>query len=312
MIITVTLNPSVDIFYTARKLMPGALNRADQAVIMPGGKGINVSRTLFEMGSSSRALLFSGGRTGELMDKLLMGEDIHFETVRCGGDTRLNTKLADVYFGSFTEINAPGAPVTMEEFEKMRKALRDTIQQGDHVVLSGSLPPGLAEHMYAILLSDAGEAGAGTVVDTSGEPLRKALEAGPYLVKINEDELDELAGEAAGDVKGIARQAARLIRRYGVGVVIVTLGARGAVYCDRAQSLFCPAPAAEARYQNAAGDSFLAGFLLGMEKAMEAEECLKMATACAVARISGAPGEKIRKDAVKEIFSRLSVRKIEK
>lgn len=190
MIYTVTLNPSIDYIVEVDDLKLGDLNRMKRDLKLPGGKGINVSRVLNQLGADSTAIGFLGGFTGRFIDDTLREESIKTDFVIIEDDTRINIKLKH---GDETEINGLGPAIREQEADALVQKLAG-LQKNDIVVLSGSIPPSLGGDFYDRLISVCQQTGAEFVIDTTGEALMKALVHKPLLIKPNHHELAELFG----------------------------------------------------------------------------------------------------------------------
>lgn len=275
MIYTVTLNPAVDYVVGLDKLVPGAVNRCIREDIQFGGKGINVSRVLHNLGVETTALGFVAGFTGQALEQGLqaMGISTRFVTVS-EGVTRINVKINA---GQETEINGIGPRITSDEMEQLMTQLR-SVEPGDTVVFSGSLPKCLITETYGQLM-DCLQSGVATVVDTTGDVLRYALTRKPYLVKPNLQELQDLFGISM-DTKENILYAAGQLQEMGARNVLVSMGAQGAVLLDEAgQAHWSAAPQGEAINSVGAGDSMVAGFLAATAEGKNLEFALRMGIA---------------------------------
>lgn len=253
MIVTLTPNPSIDRTMLVRKLLPGEVNRATSSRIDPGGKGVNVARALVRNGHPARAIVPLGGSSGELLASLLQEAEIPFDTVPIAGNTRTNTTIVDPA-GVTTKVNEPGPDLSPEELERLVEAVDAT---SGPVVLCGSLPPGTDDSFLTRMI--ARHPGR-VVVDTSGAPLATAVAARPWLIKPNREELSELAGRELVTLRAVV-DAARELVVGGVGVVVVSLGADGALWVDASIVHHARATVAEPRSTVGAGDCLLAGVL---------------------------------------------------
>ena len=193
MIITVTLNPSLDRAIDVEGLARGAVIRATRARLDPGGKGVNVSRALLANGVASRAVLPCGGEEGRQLVDLLRAEGVDLVAVPISGHTRSNITLAEPD-GLVTKINEPGPTLTPEEFIAVTAAVLAAAGGASWVVASGSMPPELPVEAFGELCTRLVAAGLQLAVDTSGPALRAAAVAGATLVKPNRDELGEVTG----------------------------------------------------------------------------------------------------------------------
>ena len=259
MIVTLTLNPSLDRTIVVDRLTRGAVIRAGRASLDPGGKGVNVSRALLANGVPSRAVLPAGGDDGVRLVRLLEAEGVDVLAVPTGGAIRSNVTLAEPD-GTVTKINEPGAPLPPEDLERVAGAVLAAAGQADWVVVCGSLPPGVPVDVYAGLARRFAAAGIRVAVDTSGPALLAAIAAGAVLVKPNREELAEAVGRpltSLGDVVDACRE----LRSWGAGTVLASLGADGAVLVADDGVVVGESVPIEPRSTVGAGDAFLAGFL---------------------------------------------------
>ena len=230
MIVTLTLNPSLDRTIEVVELVRGAMVRASAARLDPGGKGVNVSRALAAHGVATRAVLPRSGPEGEHLTDLLAGAGIDVAAVPVSGTTRSNVALV-VPDGTVTKINEPGSLLHESEVDGIVTAVRDAAADADWVVASGSLPPGVPDEFYARLCQLFAGTAVRVAVDTSGPALKAALAAQPALVKPNRDELAEAAGYPV-ETLGDAVRAAQDLRAAGAAAVLASLAADGAVLVD--------------------------------------------------------------------------------
>ncbi len=262
MIVTLTLNPSLDRTVEVDELIRGAVLRAASARLDPGGKGVNVCRALLANGVPSRAVVPVGGPDGDQLIHLLETEGIAVRAVRVAGRTRSNVTIVEPD-GVVTKLNEPGGSLLPGELEALAGVLAEEAAGADWLVGCGSLPPGVPADLYAQLVRAARAAGVKVAVDTSGPPLLAAVEAGPDLVKPNREELAEAVGFPV-DTLADAVKAAGLLRAVGARAVLVSLGADGAVLLDEDDAVTSgEAAVAVPRSTVGAGDALLAGFLAG-------------------------------------------------
>ncbi|MEN3608407.1 1-phosphofructokinase [Plantactinospora sp. ZYX-F-223] len=259
MILTVTLNPSLDRAMEIDLLVRGEVIRASSAHLDPGGKGVNVSRALLANGVPSRAVLPVGGEEGAQLVRLLEGEGVELLVVPIAGRTRSNITLAEPD-GTVTKINESGPVLTGTEFAEVTRAVLTAAGAADWVVACGSMPPGLPVAAFGDLCARLVDAGVRLAVDTSGPALRAAAEAGVALVKPNREELSEAVGAPLRSLGDVVDAAARL-RSWGAGTVLASLGADGAVLVDAAGVVTGESPVAQPKSTVGAGDALLAGFL---------------------------------------------------
>ena len=259
MIVTLTPNPSLDRTLEIETLEVGAVNRATRTRVDPGGKGVNVARALVANGYAARAVLPLGGHEGEHLASLLRDAGIDVHVVPIAAAVRENVTLV-VPDGTVTKINAPGPRLQADEVASLNKTTMAAADGAAWVAASGSLPPGAPDDLYAQLAAAVRHAGARFAVDTSGQPFLASLAGRPDVCKPNVEELAEAVGGpllTLGDVV----DAATDLRRRGVGTVLVSLGADGAVLVDGDGAWHATTPPVTARSNVGAGDAALAGFL---------------------------------------------------
>jgi 1-phosphofructokinase len=258
-IVTVTLNPSLDRAVEVEALTRGEVIRATAAHLDPGGKGVNVSRALLANGVPSVAVLPCGGDEGGQLVRLLKAEGVEVLAVPITGRTRSNITLAEPD-GTVTKVNEPGPAMFRAEFDEIIDRVLTRAGTADWVVLCGSVPPGLPDDAYALLCRRLRTAGIRVAVDTSGPALREAALAGATLLKPNRDELAEVVGAPLPDLAAVV-EAAQQLRAWGAQTVLASLGADGAVLVGADGVVTGTSPVARPRSTVGAGDALLAGFL---------------------------------------------------
>ena len=259
MIVTLTLNPSLDRTVEVESLERGAVIRTSEPVLEPGGKGVNVTRALSANAVSSLAIVPVAGPEGAELSRLLERDGILCRFVPVSGRTRSNTTVSEPD-GTITKLNEPGSSLSDDDLTAIATAVRTSVRDGDWLVVSGSTPPDLSTEQVAALLAEATMTGAHLVIDSSGEALESALAAKPRIIKPNREELAELVGRELGSVAAVV-EAAEEVRTYGVELVLVSLGAEGAVLVGPDGMLMGESHVKKPRSTVGAGDSFLAGFL---------------------------------------------------
>ncbi len=270
MIYTVTLNPSLDYIVGIENFIPGKVNRTTKEQIFPGGKGINVSIVLQNLGLSSTALGFVCGFTGTEIKKRLEDMQISTDFVEVkNGSSRINVKLGNLREDGDlleeTEINGSGPEISDEEFAYLLCKF-EKMQKQDILVLSGSIPASLPETTYKDILEKIGNEGVLTVVDAAKGLLLDALSCHPFLIKPNHHELGEMFGVTIIDKESAAVYARKLIEQ-GARNVLVSMAGNGAVLVTEEESAYAAtAPKGKVLNSVGAGDSMVAGFLYGYIK----------------------------------------------
>ena len=259
MIVTLTLNPSLDRTIEVDRLERGAVLRTSEPILEPGGKGVNVTRALTANGVPSLAIAAVAGAEGAELSRLLERDGILCRFVPVSGRTRSNTTVCDAD-GTVTKLNEPGSPLRGDDLEAIATAIRTSVREGDWLVVSGSTPPKLTPAQMTGLLDEANDAGVHLAVDSSGEALSTAVAARPRLIKPNGAELAELVGRGLTSMAEVIA-AAEEVRGSGIEFVLASLGAQGALLVGPNGVIVGESQVDQPRSTVGAGDSFLAGFL---------------------------------------------------
>jgi 1-phosphofructokinase len=258
-IVTVTLNPSLDRTIQVDRLVRGAVHRAGDVRVDAGGKGVNMARALAANGHKVRAVLPQGGGDGDELVALLSRAGIDHRAVPIADAVRTNVSIAEPD-GTVTKLNTPGPSLTAREIDALIDAALEAAAGATWVVCSGSLPPGAPDTLYARLTRALHDAGCAVAVDTSDAAFARVLAAGPDVVKPNQDELTEAVGRPVTTL-GEAVTAAEELRSRGARTVLASLGAAGALLVSPEAVLHGTAATARVRSAVGAGDAALAGFL---------------------------------------------------
>ena len=275
MIYTVTFNPALDYVLHLDNLVVGAINRTKTEQIVNGGKGINVSTVLKNLGVDNTALGFCAGFTGEALEKGINADGVKTDFVHLkNGFSRINVKIRAQ---EDTDINGQGPEIKDEDIEKLFLKL-DSLTQGDILVLAGSIPSTLPKDIYERILKRMDGKGVKAVVDATGELLVNVLKYHPFLIKPNNDELGEIFGRTLETDEEIIEYAQRL-REMGAENVLVSMGGAGAILVT-ADGCY-KRGTAKGKVVNTvgAGDSMVAGFLYGYLESGNYEYALKTGTA---------------------------------
>ncbi len=273
MIYTVTFNPSLDYIVTVDNFTSGMVNRTKTETIFPGGKGINVSMVLKNLGYESTALGFLAGFTGEALEKMLDEKGITTDFIPVKkGMTRINVKLRS---GEETEINGQGPAMDAEEIKKLYNKL-DALKDGDILVLAGSIPAVLPGSIYMDIMKYLADKKLKIVVDATKDLLVNVLQYHPFLIKPNNYELGEIFGVEIKD-REEALLYAKKLQEMGARNVLVSMAGDGAVLAAEDGSVFkAEAPKGVVKYSVGAGDSMVAGFLAGYLESNHFEKAFQM------------------------------------
>ena len=260
MIWTVTLNPSLDYVVKVNGFKEGIVNRTSDELILAGGKGINVSLMLHELGCETKALGFLAGFTGEEIGKRIRQTGCDEDFVRLEqGFSRINVKLKS---GMETEINGNGPDITAENLEYLLIKIEKNIKNGDMLVLSGSVPKTLGSSVYRKIAERVSGKKIRIVADASGNVLKEILSCRPFLVKPNHHELAEMFGVCI-ETREDAIIYAKKLREMGAENVLVSMAGNGAVLITEDHIYEADAPQGCVINSVGAGDSMVAGFLAG-------------------------------------------------
>lgn len=282
MIVTVTLNPTLDKALSVPRLLPGEIHRAAFVRQDIGGKGINVTRALALLGLTSLPIGFLGGATGHAMRAGLDALGFGHRFIEVSGETRQNLTLFDESTGQYTKINEPGARVTEEDLRELSALIAELARPGDTWAFCGSLPPGAPVDAYASLAAQARAGGARVLLDTSGAALQLGILARPYGIKPNTEEAAEALGRPVeGD--GGHLDAARDLAALGIPIVCLTRGADGLVLAWRGEVLAARPPQVRAASPVGAGDATLAGIIWALADDCDPVEAARRAVACGAA-----------------------------
>lgn len=282
MICTVTLNASIDKSYRlAAPLADHTVMRVASCHATAGGKGLNAARAVAACGEEVVASGIVGGHTGQLLLDLLAADGVAGDFVHARGETRTCINVLDPDGGS-TEFLEPGEEVTPAEVAAAREKVLELAGRADVVTVNGSIPQGFPLEAYVGLVRDVMATGTPCIVDASGERLARVVEAGPTMVKPNRDEIGQLLGREVRSMDEVATAARELVGR-GVGTVVVSLGAEGALMACAEGTWRGHAPRIEVVNPVGSGDTMVGAFAVALARGMEAPERLRFAMACATA-----------------------------
>lgn len=273
MIYTVTLNPSLDYIASAEHLTLGAVNRTQKEIMNPGGKGINVSFVLRNLGYESTALGFWAGFTGREICRLLQEQSICTDFIEAaGGLSRINVKIRS---DEETELNGMGPEISTEELERLYEKL-DRLKDGDTLILAGSIPASLPKTLYRDILERFSERRLSIIVDATKELMVPILKYHPFLVKPNNHELGEIYGVTLKTRDEVLPYAKKM-QQEGARNVLVSLAGEGALLlAENGQVFQSAAPKGTVCNSVGAGDSMVAGFMAGYLATKDYEQAFYM------------------------------------
>lgn len=285
MIATVTLNPAVDRTLTIEDFVIGQVNRVGDSRRDAGGKGINVSKVLATLGLESRVYGLIGGAAGDFIAAYLAERQIESRLVRVEGETRTNIKIVDPRRKTHTDINESGPTASPAELNTLESYIFSTLTRGDIIVFSGSAPSGCDPGVYRRWIERAKTIGARTVLDADGDLLREGAAAAPTLIKPNQAELERLVGRSLPTETDLL-DAMRVLIDSGVGAIVLSLGAAGALFSDAHGAYRAHGIAVEAMSTVGAGDSMLAAVVATMARGLPLESAIAPSVAAATASVA--------------------------
>ncbi|MGD8219801.1 1-phosphofructokinase [Pseudomonas thivervalensis] len=283
-ILTLTLNPALDLTVELARLEPGQVNRSDAMHAHAAGKGVNVAQVLADLGHTLTVSGFLGEDNAQVFETLFAQRGFVDAFIRVPGETRSNIKLAE-QDGRITDLNGPGPVVDAAAQQALLARLEQIAPGHDVVVVAGSLPRGVSPQWLQALITRLKQLGLNVALDTSGEALRVALAAGPWLIKPNTEELADALG--CDVVTELAQaQAAQRLHAQGVEHVVISHGADGVNWFSVGAALHASPPKVTVASTVGAGDSLLAGMLHGLLSADTPEQTLRTATAIAAMAVT--------------------------
>lgn len=304
-ILTVTLNPALDVTTHIDVLEPRRKLRCSAPALHAGGGGVNVSRAIHELGGESRAFIALGGHAGQQFQSILRRVGIASEIWPLLEETRISFTAMEDSSGLPYRFVLPGPTVSPGEADAiLHKLERVLANYAGYVVASGSLPPGVPVDFYARLAAHARELGAKLVLDTHGEALRAAAAERPFLIRLNHLEAQELVG---GDADKAAHRIARELVAGGyTETAIVALGERGAILSTARGQIEIRPPVVKMRSGVGAGDSFVAALVLALARGWEIEDAARYGVAAAASAVTTDATELCRREDVERFYAQMN------
>lgn len=309
MIVTVTLNPSVDHALFIDGLKPNDANRVRRVERDAGGKGLNLSRVYAELGGQTLALGLQPHGAASLIKQVLEEQGVEHDFIEVPGQTRLNITVEDGTGKPPTTFNEPGAITPAGAYEAVLDKVRARASAATWISAGGSIPPGVGPEAYARLVDVAYELGVNILVDADREALKLAVQHHPDMIKPNEDEAARLLDWTGDEVRENPLNALREMRSM-ARVVLLTLGAAGAWLEVEGQVWHATPPKIEAKSTIGSGDSLLAGVLFAHENGRDWGECLRLGVACGAATAMTDGSEIGRRPVIESLLPRVEIRQV--
>lgn len=309
MIITVTMNPAIDKTVEIESLKPGGLNRITRVEYDAGGKGINVSKTIHELGGVSIATGFLGGNNGKTIENVLNEKGIRNDFIWVDGETRTNTKVFEKN-GEVTELNEPGPKIGEEETAELIKKLEGYAGEDTLFVFSGSIPRGVEKSIYAELTRKLHAKGASILLDADGELFRLAIEAGPDIIKPNRVELEGYAGI---DYRASTEELLKITRglvEKGIKTAAVSMGQSGALFVLPGYEVKCPALTVKAHSTVGAGDAMVAALAYSWDQKLGQEETVRLSIAASAGAVTTIGTKPPARELVEELKEQVIIKQL--
>lgn len=330
MILTVTPNPTIDRIVFVRNFRLGAIVRGEREIVTPSGKGVDSSLVIHELGGATLALGLNAGHSGYLLTKMLDDWKIPHDFVPASGETRTAIVLVDEAVNRQSTISAPTLTATEEDFSRLLAQLARHATRTWGVICAGSLPPGLPPDSYAQLIRQARQHELVTLLDTSGEALRQGVAGPPHILKINQQELRQLApglvrnvhpdteqgGQQAdipttADVVELAQRLIDRLREWASDALIITLGSRGTLAVTTEGCYYARPPEVPVVNTAGAGDALNGGILLARGRGDDWPAALALATAAAASTVMHEGTAICYREEVDELLPQVQVSQID-
>jgi 1-phosphofructokinase len=309
MIVTVTMNPAIDKTVDIDALERGGLNRIHHVELDAGGKGINVSKTIHELGGTSLATGFIAGNAGKIIRNVMEEWQIENDFIEVSGETRTNTKVFESS-GELTELNEPGPVVEEKDIKALLEKLLGYAGEDTLFVLAGSVPQGVSKDIYREITNLVHQKGAKVLLDADGELFTNALDAAPDIIKPNRAELEQYAGmDYIASEQELLSVAQKLMEK-GIGTVAVSMGKSGAMFLQEGYQVKCPGLKVKAHSTVGAGDAMVAALSYSWSQGMPMEETVKMCMAVSAGAVTTIGTKPPAKEVVSSLIEQVIIEKM--
>jgi 6-phosphofructokinase 2 len=302
-IVTLTVNPALDVAMEAGEVRPGHKIRTHGVMYDPGGGGINVARVIHALGGESVAIFVVGGYTGRFVEDMLVGSGVACQAVGVAVTTRVSLTVHETASGAEYKFVPESGLLTPSDVDRVLSTIAGL--EADWLVASGSLPAGFPVDFYAKVADLAHRRNVRFALDTSGLALKAARHQGVDLLKMSLGEFQSLTGTKACDRDALAREASQLCATGTASMIALTLGEQGAILATPDRCIALPALSVPVHSTVGAGDSFLAGLVLGLARSQSPEEALRLAVATGAAAVMGRGTARVSRQHVDALLVRL-------
>ena len=306
MIFSLTPNPSLDRTIVVPHLKVGEYNRGHVTQLDPGGKGINVSRNLRELGEDSIIVGYFGGGTGRTLVDSLRDQGFTVEALPVEGETRSNITLIELDSGRWTKLNEYGPEISDEMAKTLLTFARERTKEQDIWVLSGSLPPGLPADYYVQLITIIKERGGLVCLDSSGPPLKYGCQAAPYLVKANQVEAETVLGQKLPSGESRRKALSRFLE-MGISLAVISCGAEGALLGTVGETIVGRPPSVTIKNPVGAGDSMLAALVVAHLRGWSLDQAARWCVAAGTASAMQEGTSVVTPDQIESLLDRVEV-----
>jgi 1-phosphofructokinase len=283
-VVTITLNPALDLTGSLASLNIGAVNLVNKSNFHAAGKGVNVAKVLSDLGAEVTVTGFLGKNNPELFHQLFEQIGVSNRFIEVEGSTRINVKLVEAN-GEVSDINFPGVEVSPADLKQFEQTLFELAETHDYFVIAGSLPGGVTPEKCASWIKHLRKLGKKVLFDSSKAALSAGIDASPWLIKPNDEELSDFVGRKLTS-RSDCQQAAQTLAESGVENVVVSMGAEGVMWLNNNQWLTAQPPRMSVVSTVGAGDTLVAGLCWGHMQSMESSQLLRFATALSALAVS--------------------------
>ena len=309
MVATITLNPSLDRTITVDGLAVDKTNRWTSSRLYAGGKGIDVSRAIREMGGKTMAYGFIGGHAGRTVEILLDEEGVSYSFTPIEQETRSNFIITDTITHQQTRIDAPGPRISKKDFERFHRKMKQIQPKPDIIVASGSVPPGIAANVYYDIIMEAKGFGVRSILDSEREWLKEGIKAKPYLIKPNVHEAEELLNTELPTEEAIIQAALKLVE-IGIEVAVISRGENGIIAATKKEIVKAFPPKVKVRSSVGAGDCTIAGLALKLADGEALIDACRLAAAMGTAAVLTPGTELCHRADVEKLLPQIEVRQM--
>ena len=302
---TLTMNPAIDKSAQVNQIEPDKKLRCQEPVFTPGGGGINVARAIHNLGGEAKAIYPAGGPTGDMLEQLLEKENIHQYRVKTKNWTRENVSIIEETTNNQYRFEMPGAPLNEHETAQSLETFLKESQAADFLVASGSLPEGVPDDFYAKIAKKTQGTHPKLIIDTSGESLKKLKGSGVFLLKPNLREFREFTGLKLLSEEDQKQAGRELVNNGTCEVLVLSLGPDGVLLVTHDFQIRFRSPKVAVKSRIGAGDSTVAGIVLGLTQDMDLKEAVMFGISCGASTVMSPGNELCQKSEVERLFNQM-------